>query len=286
MCKMLRFLRKSLPSIRQRHRFLCKTICLSAGMHALLALIVVVGIHFSSSYTFVIRKEHMNKHTRIVLVPLARRVTADVLQEVQKEITSLSAVSHTPKKSVPPKKPASQKASTTVNKQELTKPTTSEAEKKVKKSKKPEAKPVPKKEKEITEKVVKNKSTHQDVAKPVEQHQQQEIQKSLLAQKSSEPVHAEDESILYVGREEMKELRLYKAVCHAVEKEWLPPVGLPTTCVCQIAFVVGPEGVAHEVQILESSKILAYDIAARSAVSRACFESYARGKKCTVVFKV
>ena len=229
---MLRFLRRRLHSIKQRHRLLLKTICLSACVHGVLACIGMIGLYFSSPYTFVVHEKHIDKHVRIVLLPLQQRASK-----------------------------------TTVQKQEHIK---SEL-----------------RQKKVTKKIVQNKQVQSPKhIKPKEQAQQQNIQNNITEKKIvHNKVLQDDEHDIYVGRKDLKELRLYKAVCHAVQKEWQPPAGMASTCACQITFVVGPDGTAHNVQVLESSKVLAYDIAARFAISRARFEAYARGKKCAVVFK-
>jgi len=281
---MLRFLRKSLPNIRKRHRFLLKTVCLSAGIHIMVALIAIISMQFSSSYTFVVHKERIDKHTRIVLVPFARRVAPPGAEAVQKKETKAVAAlaDRKPKK---PKKTTQPKASTTtVKKEEPLKPKAQP-----KKSEKKNAQKDKAKESTIQKSVKKADKTKvpaQEQAKPSVKKQEKEVEQSR--QKKASAIEAPDNSehIMYVGREDLKELQLHKTVCHAVQKNWQPPAGLPVTSACEISFFVGVEGTACNVEVVQSSKIVAYDIAARSAVLRARFDPYARGKKCTVVFKV
>ena len=216
-------------------------------MHGVFACIGMIGLYFSSPYTFVVRKKYIDQHVRIVLLPLQRRVTLHTLHMLQKKkAKKLAAIVENNKQketSIQPKQLQQRASKTTVQKQKHVK--SEPRQKKVTKN-------VKKDRKKSTQKVVQNKQN--------------------------------DESSIYVGREDLKELRLYKAVYHAVQKEWRPPAGVASTCTCQITFVVGPDGIAHNVQVLESSKVLAYDIAARFALSRAPFEAYARWKQCMMFF--
>ncbi len=217
-------------------------------MHGVFAFIVIVGLYFSAPYTFVVRKKHIDQHVRIVLLPFQRRVTSHTLHMLQKKkAKKLAAIVENNKQKEQSIQPKSmkQRASKTM----------------VQKQEQVKSEPIQKK-----------------VTKNVKKDQKKSMQKVVQNKQN-------DESSIYVGREDLKELRLYKAVCHAIQKEWRPPAGMASTCACQITFVVGSDGIAHNVQVLESSKVLAYDIAARFALSRTRFNVYARGKKCMVVFK-
>jgi len=66
---MLQFLRKRLPNIRHRHRFLLQTIYLSAAVHGVFVLSVMIGVQFFSEYVFVMHKEPVHKDVSIVFIP-------------------------------------------------------------------------------------------------------------------------------------------------------------------------------------------------------------------------
>lgn len=219
---MLQFLLKKLPKIKQRHRFLCKIILLSAAGHGIVVCIALVTAQFSS-HLFILEKENMRKYERVVLIPLARRIAPDLVANKQIEDAKI--------------------------KEEI--PQTMVAE-----------------------------SAETENLKAIENFKFDAPEKE-----QEKPKQTVQNEIAYVGRDDLQEIKLYKTVFNAIEKVWQPPVGFPADSVCEIAFIV-KEGKANNIEILKSSKVAAYDIAARCAVARAHFERQAHGKKCTVVFKL
>ncbi len=66
---------------------------------------------------------------------------------------------------------------------------------------------------------------------------------------------------------------------------WKPPIGVPQDCVCQIKVAVNWDGTIKELAVAQSSGILMYDVAARSALYTMKMPSWSKGKSLTVTFK-
>ena len=66
---------------------------------------------------------------------------------------------------------------------------------------------------------------------------------------------------------------------------WKPPIGVPQDCVCQIKVAVNWDGTIKELAVAQSSGILMYDVAARSALYTMKMPSWSKGKSLTIMFK-
>ncbi len=68
-------------------------------------------------------------------------------------------------------------------------------------------------------------------------------------------------------------------------KCWRPPIGVSQDCVCQIKVAVNWDGTIKELAVAQSSGILMYDVAARSALYTMKMPSWSKGKSLTITFK-
>lgn len=68
-------------------------------------------------------------------------------------------------------------------------------------------------------------------------------------------------------------------------KHWRPPAGIEKSAQCQITFTVGWNGAIQSFNIDNSSGILIYDIAARSALHAMPMPDWTKGKTFTILFR-
>ena len=93
---------------------------------------------------------------------------------------------------------------------------------------------------------------------------------------SQEPINVElgalsDESPITLGQEEFELLQTYQAIYEQMNQQWHPPAGLHPVKQCIILVTINNQGSGAQMQVEQSSGVLAYDLAARMAVSRAQF---------------
>ena len=70
-----------------------------------------------------------------------------------------------------------------------------------------------------------------------------------------------------------------------LEKAWHPPVGLSKDLACIIKVKVNSNGGIDDLTLEESSKVISYDIAARTALDTMSFPKMLRGKEVIITFK-
>lgn len=87
-----------------------------------------------------------------------------------------------------------------------------------------------------------------------------------------------------IGYEQAHELRVIKDIKQAVFAHWKPPQGFNLRQACHIEVEISTDGTRNVAQVIQSSGILAYDMAARLAVMHASFPREKWGKKLVLVF--
>lgn len=80
-----------------------------------------------------------------------------------------------------------------------------------------------------------------------------------------------DESPIVLGQEEFEILQTCQAIYEQMNQQWHPPAGLHPAKQCIILVTINNQGSGSQMQVEQSSGVLAYDLAARMAVSRAQF---------------
>lgn len=109
--------------------------------------------------------------------------------------------------------------------------------------------------------------------------EQNNVQESLsVADENS----AEKKYISARERDEQQRISLLQEI---ISTQWHPPVGSVKSAFCTVSFVVGATGLAEKVTIVESSKILLFDMSVRSALRTISLPGWARGKLLTITFK-
>ena len=75
----------------------------------------------------------------------------------------------------------------------------------------------------------------------------------------------------------------------AIQKEivayWRPPAGVDKKCVCVFNILVDWDGRVKRITPRRSSRVLMYDVSARSAMLAMTLPKWARGKEFTITFK-
>lgn len=93
------------------------------------------------------------------------------------------------------------------------------------------------------------------------------------------------QDVIYVGRDDLREMQTQHVVADALQKHWQAPSGIAPDTLCQIAFDVDKEGRACNITMKQNSKVLIFDVAARTAIVHAHFSPAAQGRQFTVAFK-
>lgn len=93
------------------------------------------------------------------------------------------------------------------------------------------------------------------------------------------------DEVIYVGRDDLHEMQTQHVVADALQKQWQAPSGIAADTLCHIAFEVDKEGRACNVTMKQQSKVLIFDVAARTAVVQAHFSQAAYGRQFIVAFK-
>ena len=70
-----------------------------------------------------------------------------------------------------------------------------------------------------------------------------------------------------------------------IAQKFTPPIGIASDAQCQIKMMISWEGAMQDVTVEQSSGILMYDVAARSAVHKLSLPRWTWGKSLTIVFK-
>jgi hypothetical protein len=78
----------------------------------------------------------------------------------------------------------------------------------------------------------------------------------------------------------------YQALYENLSDQWAPPAGVPVTSQCVITVVVDKQGEVEDMLVDNSSGMMVFDLAARSALSEVEFPRFVWGKSITVTFSV
>jgi len=114
---------------------------------------------------------------------------------------------------------------------------------------------------------------------------EQEEKKQEVEPEPEQKVEEAKPDPIYIGRQQLDALHMQVRMQHEVSKVWQPPVGAPKECECTIKMVVGKNGRAAALEIIESSAVLMYDVSARSAMLAMQLPPWAAGKEFTITFK-
>ena len=199
---------------------------------------------------------------------------------------------------IPKKKPAPKKVKKVVAKKTTLKPIKSKPKVKPKKviTKKEIPKSAPKKIIEPKKKVVQKKVIQKSVAKkPVRKIEQKKVsqkvvkeiksvpQKEITAQAqtpNNESIDVND--VTFVGYRDLDKLQLQSKIQQAVETFWSPPVGMPKKTKCELQVTIKNNGQVAKAKVVASSRVMAFDLAARSAIHKTKFHRDVWGKQIMV----
>ena len=163
--------------------------------------------------------------------------------------------------------------------------------------KKPAPKPVEKKEavkKDPPQKEVKkakpvdarsSKKESKKEAKQVEAKVEPAVEKAVAveAQSLDSQVDGIDLSdVTFVGYRDLDKLQLQSKIQQAVEMYWSAPVGMPKKTKCELQVTIEKTGRVAKAKVVTSSKVMAFDLAARSAIHKTKFPRDVWGKQIMV----
>lgn len=99
-------------------------------------------------------------------------------------------------------------------------------------------------------------------------------------------VESEEISIAIDGQEyDTESLLRYAALQQEFARCWQPPIGVGESCACDIKVYVAKDGSIADMQMVTSSGVLMYDVAARAALSAMKLPKWTRNKHMTITFK-
>jgi TonB C terminal len=241
--------------------------------------------------------------TNIVLLPYVKKVSGSLvnLHEQQKRSLSNIKISQTVKP---------QRGTTLAQKKELPKPTIKkvvpvpvpknrESKKLIPANIKKEVPQLTKLQSKKDEKPSLKSKTQKAVAKrqqpiqkPIAQKQQELVKVEPRSEKDipsqdnlMRTISSDNQDVIYLGREDLAALVMNERIQKHIEQVWRPPVGVSKDCVCIINVLLDEHGSILELAIEESSHVLPYDIAARSALAQVPFPKAMWGKNLVVTFK-
>jgi outer membrane biosynthesis protein TonB len=93
-----------------------------------------------------------------------------------------------------------------------------------------------------------------------------------------------DQSPIELGQEEYDALQMYRVIHDELSHQWHPPAGLHPKRGCIVLVSLAAHGAVAQLQIEQSSGMLAYDIAARMAVSKTKFPASVWGQQIRLHF--
>jgi len=297
--------------LRWQPKKLSRKLCLFAEIIALTFLLHAVVVFFffvifkSNNTPFHMEISKTAKKKQIIFVPgriPVPQTTKKATQTPNAKSSSMIAKKNVapPAKKIPPKKVTPQKsvAASKPNKSTTLKP--APQKQLVKKAvprppvkKAPPPKPVKKPEpikKEVVKPAEKPKPQTEKKPEPipVPVKEKENTVENLPLQQAKEEISANadeqvfDEDVVYVP---LVLARMYCALQEEISSQWKPPVGLAKDLECQISIELAADGTVLKSAVNESSGVLVYDVAARSAVRKINFPRWAYGKEFTIAFK-
>ncbi len=271
---------------------------ISGSVHGLILLIALLMGHIDSRQTLVVTTgARRSTDARIVLLPTLKTVRGTQFDQPvrgtqfgvaatnkpsksQQKKSSLTKVVQADKKKEPAIKksikPIDKKlGSTTLAATQKDRQSLKQTKKAVEKvAKKPETKPQLKPSEEKQPVVAQAPQIKEEIKSVVEE---------TIEDVVGDPNATQD--VIYVGRDDLRAMQVQHVVADALQKNWRPPSGIAKETYCQISFDIDKEGKACNIVMQQHSKVLIFDVAARTALLQAHFNPAAEGQKFTVAFK-
>lgn len=146
------------------------------------------------------------------------------------------------------------------------------------------------KKKEIKNKTKETQLTHKkksSIQSQVKQQEKKEAKKQVIASQNKQTATQQitHQEIVQANYREIEAQRRQLLLQKELANYFKPPIGVPADCICQISVAVDWHGVIKELTVIQSSGILMYDVAARSALYTMKMPSWSKGKSLTITFK-
>jgi len=234
------------------------------------------------TYNIEIGRTLLDSNAKIVYVPLQKTVKQKPRSKKNMAMKSVQKKKPTKKVAPKPKKPktvlkkeAPKPKKVTPKKQQPTpKPKEQPKKKLVAKKTEPVKKPTQPKKPKPKSKPVKKK--------PVPKKEQP---KKIAEKQLEQNIETDQEITLYVGREDLRALKIHDHVQQEIAHHWKPPRGLSKELSCCVNVLIDWSGKPKRVETKKSSGVVMYDIAARSAVFDITLPKWAHGKEFLITFK-
>ncbi len=254
---MLRWQRKS---ELKRHKLWTKLIACSFGMHLVILVLLFVGYRDTIKLTFSMGGQSFNKKS--APVTLYTLPTPKVAQR--------TAMRHAaPRRKI-------------VQKKVIKKPVTKVAAKKIV----PVKKTVVKKTAQSKQKPEPKKLAH-NKAQQVQQKVTKVSKQIMFKQQQKVAQQAPQKSIQFDTNQniDLNMQQDFVALQQELAKHWQPPVGIAHECVCAITAQIDRQGKIENIIIDDSSGVLMFDVAARTAMLAMELPRWTWGKSLSITFK-
>lgn len=134
--------------------------------------------------------------------------------------------------------------------------------------------------KDIVQQLVPKRKLEKELIK--DQEQQQEVEKIVEHKKEIEKNNATDKDET-IEQKDYKQLHAERDLYQLISQKWHPPFGVTVTSDCVVTGLVNQHGVI-EITDLQSSGVLIFDIAVRSALQKMVLPPWAYEKTLTIHF--
>jgi outer membrane biosynthesis protein TonB len=270
-------------NVHKRHLLWAKLIMTSSVMHVIALFFLFFVYHDQlSDYALTISRNLLKQDVSILIMqaqmaPRNRSVSRIASVGTRKKVTQSQAKNPEPKKVEQKKQVQKLPVKTAI---------VSEKKEQISKREQKQVKPAIKKEQP---KPQVSQVAQQQKVEPLKQEVSTKESSAATQQQSDQQnnvVPDPDLPIAIDGQEYDAETLLRLA---ALQQEfarcWKPPVGIPEDCTCQVTVFVATDGKVNDMEMVTSSGILMYDVAARSALQQMELPRWTRGKTLTITFR-
>jgi len=127
------------------------------------------------------------------------------------------------------------------------------------------------------------------VPKQPEPIEQPTIETPSVVQKPEEQMaiaeqNSAEELVVYIDKNMQQSLAVGQELREAIAQEWAPPLGIADDTSCDVQVTVDAQGKAELLTVVKKSGIAVFDMAARTAVSRAKYPKSVWGKTIVIHF--
>lgn len=274
-----------LPKVPKRYFYLVQLFGITTLFHALFFVLLCANWFKTQQSMHIILNRRIDS-AQIVLLPMIKQVSGalfakddrNAMQQVKKSaVGKVHKVNETKKELTAKKEKAGFQAKKAQPRAILNT--------KEQKKEQPQKRMI---EKESVKKVEKKAVIKKEKPKPTLPMQHNEVINKSLADTQKQNTQTDLSNApepIFLGRDDLLLLNCYETIQSEIERVWQPPVGLSPDLSCTLTVKLDMNGMVQDVQVAESSSVLAYDAVARSAIMNVSFPHPVWGKSILITFK-